>query len=365
VLQGFMQMATDLSVNVTGVHATSPVAQRECTARKAVTEHIAWIDVARGVGILLVVLGHLETGLVKSCIYTFHMPLFFILSGNMHKVSARYAEYFRRRSIRLLVPYVAFLILLAPLELHRAARGGNGAVEKTILNMIWGGNRLTGDYGVFWFITCLFATQQLANWLLSRFQTARVVAYGAVSLVLAYVNSILFPRFMLPLDLGVIAGALPFYLIGYYARGANLDRWGVTLGAIVGTLATVWLNYLTVPVEYNMRAAHYGVPVLSLILAACCIIAVIRLSKAVLQAPRVAKLLEKIGAASIGIMFIHEPLSEVLKFRGLSAFPPFVAFALVAFISFACTVVLSRFSLGREIFLGSQQQILVSNHESC
>jgi fucose 4-O-acetylase-like acetyltransferase len=58
---------------------------------------IKWLDSARGLGIILVVIGHALGGLIDSklganqdvfrqlffAIYTFHMPLFFLLSGLM------------------------------------------------------------------------------------------------------------------------------------------------------------------------------------------------------------------------------------------------------------------------------------------
>lgn len=43
---------------------------------------VAWIDMAKGIGILLVIFGH--SGISKvplAVIYTFHMPIFFFLSG--------------------------------------------------------------------------------------------------------------------------------------------------------------------------------------------------------------------------------------------------------------------------------------------
>lgn len=41
------------------------------------------IDVLKGIGIILVVLGHITFGdqLVRKIIFSFHMPLFFFLSG--------------------------------------------------------------------------------------------------------------------------------------------------------------------------------------------------------------------------------------------------------------------------------------------
>jgi fucose 4-O-acetylase-like acetyltransferase len=41
-----------------------------------------YIDIAKGIGIILVVVGHTSTPLyLHNIIYQFHMPLFFILSG--------------------------------------------------------------------------------------------------------------------------------------------------------------------------------------------------------------------------------------------------------------------------------------------
>ena len=46
-------------------------------------KRIAYIDVAKGIGILLMILGHTMTsGWGKDVIYSFHMPLFFRVFGN-------------------------------------------------------------------------------------------------------------------------------------------------------------------------------------------------------------------------------------------------------------------------------------------
>lgn len=39
------------------------------------------IDIAKGVGILLVVFAHTYSGILSGAIYYFHMPLFFMLTG--------------------------------------------------------------------------------------------------------------------------------------------------------------------------------------------------------------------------------------------------------------------------------------------
>ncbi|QFJ56312.1 acyltransferase family protein (plasmid) [Pseudobutyrivibrio xylanivorans] len=60
-------------------------------------ERLEWIDVARGIGILLVVLGHCFTTVVRkdnmiagymyNAIYYFHMPFMFFISGIAFNIS--------------------------------------------------------------------------------------------------------------------------------------------------------------------------------------------------------------------------------------------------------------------------------------
>ena len=76
---------------------------------------IRYIDVAKGIGILLVVLGHLMIPgqWLKDCIYACHMPLFLVLSGYFEKGNtdymARYAKLFKR----LYIPFFCCIIIEA------------------------------------------------------------------------------------------------------------------------------------------------------------------------------------------------------------------------------------------------------------
>ena len=57
-----------------------------CVAARTGVGRIGWIDVAKGIAILLMVIGHMEVGpYVRGLILTFHMPLFMILNGYLIK----------------------------------------------------------------------------------------------------------------------------------------------------------------------------------------------------------------------------------------------------------------------------------------
>lgn len=70
------------------------------------TNRILWIDTAKGLGILLVIIGHLKTPYLASWIYTFHMPLFFILSGYVFPAGKyTFSDFLVKRLKSLVIPY--------------------------------------------------------------------------------------------------------------------------------------------------------------------------------------------------------------------------------------------------------------------
>ena len=70
---------------------------------------IEWIDGLKSLALFLVVWGHfLHGGVVKTLIYSFHVPLFFMISGFLD------AMYHKERRLRfkvLLLPYVFWVVV--------------------------------------------------------------------------------------------------------------------------------------------------------------------------------------------------------------------------------------------------------------
>ena len=54
-------------------------------SRNVGEEYVYWIDSAKAIGIILIIVGHLSYGSslswINKLIYSFHVPLFFMLSG--------------------------------------------------------------------------------------------------------------------------------------------------------------------------------------------------------------------------------------------------------------------------------------------
>ncbi len=81
-----------------------------------VKPRIEWLDIAKGLGVLLVFIGHFwykcSFPIVNQIIYSFHMPMFFVLSGFIFKKSNLKFELFVVSKIkRLLLPTFIFFLL--------------------------------------------------------------------------------------------------------------------------------------------------------------------------------------------------------------------------------------------------------------
>jgi fucose 4-O-acetylase-like acetyltransferase len=80
-----------------------------------VTNRIQRIDIAKGITILLVVIGHFPIPvLLRSWIYSFHMPLFFLISGMLFQKEkyTSFRQFFIRRNFSLFFPFIIFSVII-------------------------------------------------------------------------------------------------------------------------------------------------------------------------------------------------------------------------------------------------------------
>ena len=110
------------------------------------------IDIAKGLLIILVVLGHISTGndLDHKYIFWFHMPAFFILSGLFLAKERPMRDEAKNRFRRLIVPYLVFSLTLGTL-----ARGGD-IIKQTVGTLISANGNITYYTYPYYFIVVLF-----------------------------------------------------------------------------------------------------------------------------------------------------------------------------------------------------------------
>ena len=117
------------------------------------------IDVAKGISIFFVVLGHVlmkrgDTDVFPlQFIYSFHMPLFFIISGMFLNIHRNLKEVVINKGVALLYPYCIFSVIAI---LFITSKYMVGIVDKDdVIDIILISVSLQG-YGVLWFLPTLY-----------------------------------------------------------------------------------------------------------------------------------------------------------------------------------------------------------------
>lgn len=70
------------------------------------TVRLPYMDVAKGMGILCVIIGHMGNETINCIIFSFHMPLFFLISGYFLSNRLTPKEVYRKRFKQLIKPYI-------------------------------------------------------------------------------------------------------------------------------------------------------------------------------------------------------------------------------------------------------------------
>lgn len=79
-----------------------------------IENRVKWIDACKGLGIILVLLGYAPISRpLADYIFSFHMPLFFFISGYLLNVNKekRIIEFIILKIRTLLIPYVSFSLI--------------------------------------------------------------------------------------------------------------------------------------------------------------------------------------------------------------------------------------------------------------
>lgn len=179
---------------------------------------IGWVDTAKGIGLLCVILGHLNIPVVDTWVYFFHMPLFFFLSGFVFSGRKYDFKTFLGKKFRsLVIPYFIlgsgiflFWCMLYLLD------GNPGWDYLEMLKSFL----IQEHFWTVWFLACLFLTEVLYYGIHRGFGKNPVVSTAASTALCAF--GILRYRLgwgSLPWNLDVAFVAQFFFHLGFCFKG--------------------------------------------------------------------------------------------------------------------------------------------------
>ncbi len=289
---------------------------------------IAWLDVAKGLGILFVVLGHTLGGIIDMPgrasppqfrevflgIYMFHMPVFFLLSGLL--VRPRLARSRKGFLIDLIItvayPYFLWSIIQYS-AIYLAGSLVNRPVERfwpAILNLPW------ATISQFWYLYVLFLMHMAALVLVPRIGARNffLVALGAKLLIAALVQPYVPPtmlRLLMVHGLFYAAGVWIGVDGGERARQWLSGRIWLIVLILIGTVVAVGCAiHLVIEANgadfYQLKSYEISVKAWSLPILPVAVAALVAFMGCVFLIPgSVAKMLAYLGRRTMAIFVLH------------------------------------------------------------
>lgn len=280
-------------------------------------KRITWIDICKGIGIILVILGNIDTipPALRACIFSFHLPLFMILNGYLiHDYNVK--ETFVRSLKSLLKPYVVICLLgavLAAFCTTDIVTAGN-TLFSSLNDMIVGLSLTSTMYtnynsvGLVWFVCCLFLSRNL--YVIIRSACAKIprIIQTLIILFVAFTGCFFGKELaFLPWSLDIAIASVVFIAVGDFLRTYSFKKIPGYILLIIAFISWILLVYSGAWIE--LAARSYKLGVLCFLCAIAGSIVIIAVSKGISIIPFISRreggVLAWAGKNSIVILGVH------------------------------------------------------------
>lgn len=272
---------------------------------KSFENRIDWVDYAKAIGIVLVVYGHVARGIknsgikiptdlyevADSVIYSFHMPLFFFLSGlfflkSLDKFGSKYLIFNKIDTI--IYPYILWSLLQGGIESILSNYTNGTASAGNVLSLIW------QPRAQFWFLYVLFLVLVICS--IAYSTKRKEINFTLLPLsILLNISSQNFWVFDL------ISTNLVYFVLGIiftsYIKTEYFSGPKVLAGTFLFFVLSQWIFHTELSLKYTDRG------IFSLIVAVISILFITSLS--INLSKKSISLLKILGSASMAIYLLH------------------------------------------------------------
>lgn len=197
-------------------------------------KRLVYLDALKGILIMLVILGHViqtsisdyQHNVLFRLIYSFHMPLFFLISGYLTYKGKYDGKLVSKRFVQCIIPFISWAFLLPILET------GIWNLSRTANILLYPDNGLWFLYNLFFYCVMVSLSERWASVKLKQeYVLLIIVAFSYVLMAILHIK----------LNATQICWYFPFFAMGYYMRKYPSlwhKRW-LAISIVGGYLLTV------------------------------------------------------------------------------------------------------------------------------
>ena len=127
-------------------------------------KRVNWLDIAKGLAIIFIVLGHIYTNKIAyTILYSFHLQIFMFVSGYLYK-KRNIGEFAKRKFKTVIIPYLFFGILeILYFYIVEARFRDYIPIKESILGLVTGNYDWLGFNVHLWYLPFFFAVCNMYN----------------------------------------------------------------------------------------------------------------------------------------------------------------------------------------------------------
>ena len=236
------------------------------------TNRILAFDLLKGIGILLVILGHIEIpSPLKNIIYNFHMPLFFFVSGCFFKAVPLHF-FLKKKWHQLLIPWLffatilfLFLFVLNFYDTHSLTTALWTPTE-SVLSGLSGNENAYVLFHTIWFIICLLEVSVLYI-VISKLPLSicKQIIINTLSLLFYVIGYLLNKKGInVPYFLDTALSAFIYYHLGHLFMQKQIYKKEMPVYMAGGGLLCAILLSVFLPVHVDLRSNEFPILLLPL-----------------------------------------------------------------------------------------------------
>ena len=293
-------------------------------------KRITFIDVARGFAMVLIVFGHTivyskHCGSVYTLLYSFHVALFFIISGYTYKPVGSLKRFLKKKFERIMIPYFIWnVIFLCPYIVlgqsldMKSSSGSSFNVYTQIVNIIYGnGNNFAlKQNSSLWFLPALFSMELIFCFLeknvhlyQSKYRDLLIVI---AQLGIGYISLDFLSNCYLPWGINTVLQFGIFFSIGYYLNQYQVIN-RIKMPLLFNTIMLM-VGFFSCFCNYKRVSAidySYGNYILAILSGVSLSLFVLRICYKIDK----SKIFEYIGKNTMGILIFHKLIVIISQSR--------------------------------------------------
>lgn len=292
---------------------------------------IEYLDIARGIAIILMVAGHVfYYDIYWEVIFSFHMPIFVIISGMFFKYTESFKEYILKMIKKLFVPYVIGVCIVS--TARNLIVGENISIIPQVLLGYSNFKSLfynTESVGALWFVPYLIVIKIMYYVVYKELQISD--KFLTIECLIILIVGLCFKNneIYLPWSIDIALATMIFYHIGYLIKKYNiLEKW-MNDYKIMLIFLVVWIIGIKYT-DLELAVRIYSIP--AFITAFCGSMVLIKVSHFIQKYIKlIGKALKWCGKNTIIILIAHYYEYKVFEYEGtdLEIFAKKIAFVII------------------------------------